>query len=332
VYANPTVVPAHRCARSRQKTAFFTPQVFIAMIDPSRRCLEPPLACFCLFIVSAKAHFYESRFIAGFSRRFYFFAHLAHNQARAGRRDGRAVLAAAVAMLVLFIAKVPFPPREHRRNIALATLGIGFGWPTMTTIALQFTDPSHAAVVNGLLPFSTALVGSLMTRHWPRPAFWVCALAGAAVVCGYAYWRGSGGFHPADAIMLVGVALGGLGYAAGAQVSKHLPGWQVISWVLVFGLPVTVPVAIYFAPTVSAVSMTAWSAFFYLAIMSQYVGFFFWYRGLALGGIQKVSQVQLLQIFLTLIASYFLVGERLTAETWLAAIATVVIIATSRKL
>ena len=245
---------------------------------------------------------------------------------------GRAVLAGAIALIVLRIAKVSFPAREHRRNILLATLGIGFGWPTMTTIALQFTDPSHAAVVNGLLPFSTALVGSFMTKHWPRPAFWACALAGAAVVCGYAYWRGSGGFHPADAIMLVGVALGGLGYAAGAQVSKHLPGWQVISWVLVFGLPVTIPVALYYAPQVSSITPTAWGAFLYLAVMSQYVGFFFWYSGLAKGGIAKVSQVQLLQIFLTLIGSYFLVGEQLTPQTWLAAIATVVIIAVSRKL
>jgi drug/metabolite transporter (DMT)-like permease len=245
---------------------------------------------------------------------------------------GRAVLAAAIALIVLFIAKVPFPAREHRRNILLATIGIGFGWPTMTTIALQFTDPSHAAVVNGLLPFSTALVGSIMTKHWPRPAFWACALAGAAVVCGYAYWRGAGGWHMADGIMLIGVALGGLGYAAGAQVAKSMPGWQVISWVLVFGLPITIPVAAYFAPQVALITPTAWGSFLYLAIMSQYVGFFFWYQGLALGGIAKVSQVQLLQIFLTLVGSYFLVGEKLTPETWLAAIATVVIIAISRKL
>jgi drug/metabolite transporter (DMT)-like permease len=197
---------------------------------------------------------------------------------------------------------------------------------------LLYTDPSHAAVVNGLLPFATAFVGSLLTKQWPRPAFWICAAVGAVVVCGYAAWRGGGGLHAADAILLAGVALGGLGYAAGAQVTKHMPGWQVISWVLVFGLPITIPVSLLFAPQVSAVTATAWWAFVYLAVMSQYVGFFFWYQGLALGGIQKVSQVQLIQMFLTLIASYYLVGEKLDGMTWIAAIATVVIIAISRKL
>jgi drug/metabolite transporter (DMT)-like permease len=245
---------------------------------------------------------------------------------------GRAVLAGAIAILVLAVMRIPLPPAQYRRNIFLAILGIGIGWPGMSTLALLYTDPSHAAVVNGLLPFATAFVGSLLTKQWPRPAFWVCAVVGAVVVCGYAAWRGGGGLHAADAILLAGVALGGLGYAAGAQVSKHMPGWQVISWVLVFGLPITIPVSLYFAPQVSAVTSTAWWAFVYLAVMSQYIGFFFWYQGLALGGIQKVSQVQLIQMFLTLIASYYLVGEKLDGLTWIAAIATVVIIAVSRKL
>jgi drug/metabolite transporter (DMT)-like permease len=244
---------------------------------------------------------------------------------------GRAIVAGLVAGVVLLIYRRKIPAAQHLKMIALATIGIVFGWPTMSALGMQFSTPSHAAIVNGLLPFSTAVIGAILTQRWPSKAFWCVATVGAMVVCGYAYWRGGAALHAADAIFLGGVVLGGLGYAAGARVSEALPGWEVISWALVLGLPITIPVGIYFAPQVSSVPATGWFAFLYLALMSQYIGFFFWYRGLALGGIARVSQVQLLQIFLTLIVSALLVGEVIDAITWFAATATVAVIAISKR-
>ncbi len=245
---------------------------------------------------------------------------------------GRAALAGVIALIVLQITRSRIPTRSEWKYIAMATLGVGIGWPTMSTIGLITATPSHAAIVNGLLPFATAFVGAMITGKWPSRAFWICAMVGACVVSGYAWKHSGGAWVIADGVFLIGVALGGLGYAAGAKASEYLSGWEVISWVLVLGLPMTIPVSIYFAPQVSAVSAKGWWCFLYLALMSQYIGFFYWYRGLALGGIATVSQVQLLQMFLTLGASALLVGESLGTSTWLVAGATVAIIAISKKL
>jgi drug/metabolite transporter (DMT)-like permease len=245
---------------------------------------------------------------------------------------GRAVLAGAVAIVVLWVARAPWPRASLRKDIALASLGIVIGWPAMSTLALLYIPPSHAAVVSGLLPFSTALIGATITHTWPKRGFWVCAIVGACVVTSYAAYRGGGGWQLADGLLLMSVFLGGLGYAYGARASQHLPGWQVISWALVFALPLTIPVSGWFAPVLSAVTPKAWAAFTYLALMSQYIGFFFWYRGLALGGIAKVSQVQLLQIFMTFAVSAALVGESIDVVTWSVAVLIVFIIALSKRL
>jgi drug/metabolite transporter (DMT)-like permease len=245
---------------------------------------------------------------------------------------GRAVLAGAIAALVLLITRARVPTAQERKYIALATLGIVFGWPLFSTLGLLTATPSHAAVVNGLLPFSTAFIGAMLTKKWPRQAFWICAAAGAVVVCGYAWLRSGGGWVWADALFLVGVVLGGLGYSAGARATETMPGWHVISWALVLGLPVTIPVSLAFAPQWGNVSAQGWWCFLYLAVMSQYIGFFFWYRGLQMGGIAKVSQVQLLQIFMTIGVSSVLVGESIGALTWGAAALTVIIIAISKRL
>jgi drug/metabolite transporter (DMT)-like permease len=244
---------------------------------------------------------------------------------------GRAALAAALAAIVLVATRSRIPTREEWKFIALAMIGIVVGWPTMSTLGLLTATPSHAAIVNGLLPFATAMVGAILSNKWPRKRFWIFALAGAVLVSGYAAWLGGGKWVWADGVFFVGVILGGIGYAAGALAAKNLTGWQVISWALLLGLPITLPVSLYFAPEVNAVSAEGWWCFAYLAVMSQFVGFFFWYAGLAKGGIAKVSQVQLLQMFMTLAVSAWLVGETLTITTWIVAAATVGIIALSKK-
>jgi drug/metabolite transporter (DMT)-like permease len=246
---------------------------------------------------------------------------------------GRTVLAALAGTAFLLITRAKLPPRTAWLPIAGATLGIVFGWPLLNTIALQTVPSSHAAVVNGILPLSTAVIGATLNRERLAAGFWVCAALGTVLVCGYAWSRASGTLHTADAIMLVSIVLGGLGYASGAIATKYLSGPEVISWALIFGLPATFVIALSTSPAApTAVPVNAWLAFAYLGLMSQWIGFFFWYRGLAMGGIARVSQVQLVQLFFTLAFSALLLGEKIEPAMFGVAVTTVMLIAIGRKL
>jgi drug/metabolite transporter (DMT)-like permease len=245
---------------------------------------------------------------------------------------GRTVLAAFAGIAFLLITRAKRPPRAALLPIAGATLGIVFGWPLLNTIALQTVPSSHAAVVNGILPLATAVIGATLNRERLTAGFWICAALGSLLVCGYAWSRASGTLHVADALMLVSILLGGLGYASGAIAMKYLSGPEVISWALIFGLPATLVIALNTSPAApAAVSVNASLAFAYLGLMSQWIGFFFWYRGLSMGGIAKVSQVQLVQLFFTLAFSALLLGEKIEPAMFAVAVATVVLIAAGRR-
>ena len=245
---------------------------------------------------------------------------------------GRTVLGALAGIAYLLVKRHGVPPRAAWWPIAGATLGIVFGWPLVNTIALQHTEASHAAVVNGILPLATAVIGAWLNRERLSTRFWICAVLGSAVVCAYAWSRAGGDLKPIDALLLLGVALGGFGYACGAIATKHASGPEVITWALILALPITATITLFTMPAVaSAVSVRSWTAFIYLGLMSQWIGFFFWYRGLAMGGIAKVSQVQLVQLFCTLAFSALLLSESIDAAMFFVACATVAIVAAGRK-
>ena len=245
---------------------------------------------------------------------------------------GRAVLAALAGVVYLLVTRAGWPVRRAWIPLLGATVGIVFGWPLLNTIALQTVPASHAAVVNGILPLATAVIGAWLNRESLSRAFWACAVAGTLLVCSYAWQRAHGNLHAEDALMLVSVLLGGLGYASGAIATRYLTGPQAISWALILGLPGTLAVAWWSAPTQPAApGIAAWGAFVYLGLMSQWIGFFFWYRGLALGGIARVSQVQLLQLFFTLGFAALLLGEAIEPAMTVVALLTVALIAVGRR-
>lgn len=245
---------------------------------------------------------------------------------------GRAVLGAVAGIVYLLATRAPLPPRAAWLPLAGATLGIVFGWPLLNTLALQTVPSSHAAVVNGILPLATAIIGAWLNRESLSRRFWACAVAGTVLVCAYAWLRAHGELHVADTLMLVGVLLGGLGYASGAIATRHLDGPQAISWALILGLPGTLLLAWWSAPSQpSAAPVSAWLAFVYLGLMSQWIGFFFWYKGLARGGIARVSQVQLMQLFFTLGFAALLLNEAIEPAMFVVALLTVVLIAIGRR-
>lgn len=220
----------------------------------------------------------------------------------------RASVAALLAGILLITLRQRLPGRETLLPLVVTALGVVVGFPLLTSLALQHVSSAHSIVFIGLLPLCTAIFAVLRGGERPRPAFWLFSLAGSAVVAGYALFSETSGSSGGDLYMLGAVIVCGLGYAEGARLSRRLGGWQVISWALVLSLPVMLPLALLTLPvSFSKVSTAAWIGFAYVSVFSMLIGFIFWYRGLALGGIAAVGQLQLFQPFMALgLAALFL--------------------------
>lgn len=233
---------------------------------------------------------------------------------------GRGALAGLAAGLLLLVLRAPLPRRRDLPALAITALGVVFGFPLLTTWAMQSVPAAHGGVVIGVLPLATALCGALVAGERPSAGFWVTALLGSAAVVTFALLdtpNAAAGLAAGDLALLAAVVAAGLGYAYGARLSRHLPGWTVICWALVLSLPVMLPAATvsWIAAPPSGAGAGAWAGFLYVALVSQLAGFFVWYRGLALGGVARVGQVQLLQPFLTLVIAALLLAEPITVTT-----------------
>jgi drug/metabolite transporter (DMT)-like permease len=243
----------------------------------------------------------------------------------------RAAVAGLIALPVLVAGRRP-PPWRDLPKLGLCALCLVGGFPAFTAVALRSLPAANGGVVLGALPLATAVVAALVDRDRPSPAFWLCSGLGAALVVGFALSRGGGALRAADALLLVAVACAAVGYTLSAQLSRRLPARQVISWVVVLALPISAPLGFAWRPAnLGAVAPAAWASLAYLGAMSMYLGFFAWNAGLALGGVARVSQVQLLQPFLTFAIAAVVLGERIDAETAISALAVVALVFASRR-
>jgi len=226
---------------------------------------------------------------------------------------GRTVVAAAVVAPMLLISRQQRPSLADVKQLTFVMGGVIFGFPVLSALALQYVPASHGSVVLGTLPLATALMSTIFAGERPSPAFWFWSILGALTVATFALWDGGAEFHGGDLLLIAAVLAAGMGYAAGGQLSKKLGGWQVMGWALLLALPITLPVTLWLVAYLQGDnSFIGWGCFAYLALMSQLGGFYFWNRGLSLGGIARVGQVQLLQTFMTLVAAYFILSEPLT--------------------
>lgn len=228
---------------------------------------------------------------------------------------GRAALAGLLAAAYLAVVRAPRPQRADWLPLASTAAGVVFGWPLFLGFAVRHVDASHAAVVTGILPLATAAIGALVLRQRPAPSFWLWAVVGCLLVLAFAAWRGGHGLQWADGLLLLAVLSAAWGYVSGARLSNgRMAPQHVISWVLVLSLPLTVPITLACWPT-QPVTAAAWGGFLYVAVFSMWLGFFAWYRGLALGGTLRVSQVQLVQPFASLLLAWPVLGEPVDAAT-----------------
>jgi drug/metabolite transporter (DMT)-like permease len=225
----------------------------------------------------------------------------------------RATIAGVLGLLLLVAFREARPARRDLVPLVVVALGVVVGFPLLTALALRHITSANAVVFIGLLPMSTAIFGVIRGGERPRPAFWLCAAVGSAAVVAFAMLNGRSGVSASpvgDALMVAAIVVCGLGYAEGARLSRALGGWQVISWALVLSLPVMAPLAWWARPaSFATIGVAAWGGLAYVSLFSMLIGFVFWYRGLALGGIASVGQLQLLQPFFGLLLSAWLLHE-----------------------
>ncbi|ETF07595.1 MULTISPECIES: DMT family transporter [Pseudomonas] len=225
----------------------------------------------------------------------------------------RAAIAGALAVGLLLLFKQRRPAHHQWLSLLIVALGVVLGFPLLTALALQHVTSAHSIVFVGLLPLATAMFGVLRGGERPRPVFWIFSVLGSALVVGFALSQGLSASPTGDLLMLAAILACGLGYAEGAKLSRSLGGWQVICWALVLSLPLMTMLSLWLAPASFAdISLPAWMCLGYVSLFSMLIGFVFWYRGLAQGGIAAVGQLQLLQPFFGLALAATLLHEQVS--------------------
>jgi drug/metabolite transporter (DMT)-like permease len=244
----------------------------------------------------------------------------------------RAAIAGLLGLLLLIVFRQKRPAKADLVSLAIVAFGVVLGFPLLTALALQHVTSAHLIVFVGLLPLATAIFGVLRAGERPRPAFWLFSSLGSAAVVGFALVQGFAASPVGDLLMLGAIIVCGLGYAEGASLSRKLGGWQVICWALVLSLPIMLALTLFTLPaSFATVTNGAWAGLAYVSLFSMLVGFVFWYRGLALGGVAGVGQLQLLQPFFGLALAATLLGEPVSWSMLAATGAIVLCVAGAKK-
>lgn len=244
----------------------------------------------------------------------------------------RAALAGLVSVAALALLREKRPARADLLALVGVALGVVVGFPLLTALALRHVSAAHSVVFVGLLPLTTALFAVALGGERPRRPFWLFSGLGAALVAGFALTRAGAGSLTGDALMVAAILVCGYGYAEGAKLSRRLGGWQVISWALTLSLPLAILASLWLWPRgFDGVGLPAWLGLAYVSLFSMWLGFVFWYRGLALGGVAAVGQLQLLQPFLSLILAAALLGERVDAAMLATAALVVACVAGAKR-
>ncbi len=224
--------------------------------------------------------------------------------------SARAVIAALLGATLLLAFRQKRPAKGDLAPLVIVAVGVVIGFPLLTALALQHITAAHSIVFIGLLPLCTAIFGVLRGGERPKPVFWLFSILGASSVAGFAMSQSGSASLAGDLFMVAAIIVCGLGYAEGAALSRKMGGWQVISWALVVAFPVMAAIALATLPeTWTGIGGAAWIGLAYVSVFSMLIGFVFWYRGLALGGIAGVGQLQLLQPFFGLVLAALLLGE-----------------------
>src|SRR5882724_7207775 len=244
----------------------------------------------------------------------------------------RTAIAGLCSLALLIVLRRPLLPRALWPQLVITMLCVAILFPLLMSMGMQRVDASHGGVVLGILPIATALVAVAITHERPRPLFWIASVAGAALVIAFSLRQGGGAFSTGDLLLFAAVAVSAIGYAFSGRLTSQMPGWEVISWVLVIALPLSIPAAALTMPAdATQIALKPWLGLLYVALFSQWIGFFAWNAGMAMGGIARVAQMQLLQPFVTFALAAYFNNETITPQILLFAAGVVATVAISTR-
>ena len=244
----------------------------------------------------------------------------------------RATIAGFCALILLILGKYKLPTKNQIKRLIIIAIGIVYGFPIFTSMAMTTLPSSHSGIVLGILPLTMSVLAAIRYKEKASLAYWITSIIGASLVITYAFIDNNGFLIKEDLWLLFAILFVSVGYSEGGNLSKEMGSIAVVSWALVLTLPFNIIATYFFYETsFSSVSLQALISLSYVGLFSMYIGFFFWYKGIAIGGISRVGQVQLIQPFLTIVAAFFLTNEKITFLNILFALMVLVVIIIGRK-
>lgn len=245
----------------------------------------------------------------------------------------RAVIAGILGLILILVLKEKKPAKKDWWPLAIVALGVVIGFPLFTALALQYMNAAHSIVFVSLLPLATAIFAVLRGGEKPNQFFWIFAILGSGVVFAYMFFiSGDTSLGIGDFYMLMAIIFCGFGYAEGGVLSRKIGGWQVICWALILSLPFMLFLTVFYMPaSFENVSTSALVGLIYVSLFSMLIGFFFWYKGLAQGGIAAISQLQLLQPLMGLAIAAALLHEHVSWSMLVVTAATLLCVAAAKK-
>ena len=244
----------------------------------------------------------------------------------------RATIAGFCALILLILGKYKLPTKNQIKRLIIIAIGIVYGFPIFTSMAMTTLPSSHSGIVLGILPLTMSVLAAIRYKEKASLAYWITSIIGASLVITYAFIDNNGFLIKEDLWLLFAILFVSVGYSEGGNLSKEMGSIAVVSWALVLTLPFNIIATYFFYETsFSSVSLQALISLSYVGLFSMYIGFFFWYKGIAIGGISRVGQVQLIQPFLTIVAAFFLTNEKITFLNILFALMVLVVIIVGKK-
>ena len=245
---------------------------------------------------------------------------------------GRASIAGVCALILLIFNKSKFPNRVQIKKLIIIVVGVVYGFPIFTSIAMTTLPSSHSGIVLGILPLAMSLFAAIKYKEKPSLSFWLTSIFGTFMVISYTFMDNDGSLMIEDLWLLFAILFAAIGYSEGGTLSKEMGSIAVISWALVISLPINLFASyLFYETSYATISFQAFMSLMYVGLFSMFIGFFFWYKGIAIGGISRVGQVQLIQPFLTIIGACFLTNEKITFLNILFALIVLIVIIIGRR-
>ena len=244
----------------------------------------------------------------------------------------RASIAGICALILLIFTKSKFPNKIQIRRLIIIVIGVIYGFPIFTSIAMKTLPSSHSGIVLGILPLAMSLFAAIKYKEKPSSSFWMISIFGTFIVISYTFIDNNGSLMIEDLWLLFAILFAAIGYSEGGTLAKEMGSIGVISWALVISLPINLFASyLFYEINYTSISIQAIISLTYVGLFSMFIGFFFWYKGIAIGGISRVGQVQLIQPFLTIVGAYFLTNEKITTLNILFAFMVLIVIVIGRK-